>query len=69
MKVIKASKFVVTLWLFCLLFHYQVAVSEQQHTALIIKRKDPPGHAKKINGNKVPNIMHQGNKDKDQFRI
>jgi hypothetical protein len=38
MKVIKASKFVVTL-LFYLLFHYQVAVSEQQHTALIIKRK------------------------------
>jgi hypothetical protein len=50
MKVIKASKFVVTL-LFYLLFHYQVAVSEQQHTALIIKRKGfRQDTQKKING-------------------
>jgi hypothetical protein len=67
MKVIKASKFVVTLLV--ILFTVSLsAVSEQQHTALIIKRKIPPGHAKKLMEIKVLNTMHQG-KDKDRFRI
>jgi hypothetical protein len=51
MKVIKASKFVVTLLV--ILFTVSLsAVSEQQHTALIIKRKDSARTRKKINGNK-----------------
>jgi hypothetical protein len=57
MKVIKASKFVI---LFYLLFHYQVAVSEQQHTALIIKRKGfRQDTQKKLMEIKVLNTMHQ----------
>jgi hypothetical protein len=39
MKVIKASKFVVTLLVILFTVSLSVAVSEQQHTALIIKRK------------------------------
>jgi hypothetical protein len=38
MKVIKLPKFVDPSS-YSIYFHYQVAVSEQQHTALIIKRK------------------------------
>jgi hypothetical protein len=51
MKVIKASKFDPSGYsVYCIC---QVAVSEQQHTALIIKRKGFLRTCKKINGNKA----------------
>jgi hypothetical protein len=70
MKVIKASKFVVTL----LVILFTVSLSScsfrtTTHRSNYKAKRIPPGQ-KKINGNKVLNTMHQAIiKIKDRFRI